>query len=221
MKNKLRRWEIALMAAIAAALFSGLWLQEEQAQLAQQMIRLHVIAHSDREEDQQLKLMVRDRILEEAQIIYDNCNTLEQAEQRLKVRLSVLEQAGQELVTQMGYSYPVSVELTQCWFPTKEYDDFSLPAGEYKAVRVIIGEGRGRNWWCVAFPPLCVGAASYSVEEMTQAGYFTKEQQRLMVQEEEGYILKFKSMELLGELRHGLTKVTKMDKRDESLNICG
>lgn len=206
MKHTLKHWELALMIAVAVILAGGFWIQEEQSELAGSMIRLHVIANSNSAEDQRLKLLVRDRVLESAQEIYKTCDTLEQAERELRERLPLLERMGSELVREMGYSYPVSAELTQCWFPTKEYEEFSLPAGEYTAVRIVIGEGAGENWWCVAFPPLCVGAASQSVEAVTQAGYFTKEQQRLMLQEENGYILKFKSMELFGELWYGLTK---------------
>lgn len=206
-KHKLFRLEAALIAGVIAVLFSGIWLQEEQSKLADQMIRLHVIANSDREEDQKLKLAVRDRILEVSREIYpsDYVNR-KQAESLLRQRLDELEQAGAQVVKQAGYSYPVHAELTQCWFPTKEYDDFALPAGKYTALRVVIGEGEGKNWWCVAFPPLCVGAASQTVEWAEQAGYFTSEQAQLMTKEGEGYILKFYGMELLGKIQGELTQ---------------
>ena len=87
----------------------------------------------------------------------------------------------------------MTASLEECWFPTKEYEGFALPAGEYTALRVVIGAGEGQNWWCVAFPPLCLGAASETVDQAAQAGLFT--------QADEGYVLKFKSLELLGELK--------------------
>lgn len=209
-----KRWEIALMLAVIVVLFGGVWLREEQHELAEQMIRLHVIANSDSKADQTLKLAVRDRVLEQAQDIYDDCRSREQAQQRLEACLPQLEQAGAEVIAQEGYDYPVRAELTECWFPTKEYDGFALPAGEYTALRVVIGEGKGQNWWCVAFPPLCVGAASQSMDEVTEAGYFTQEQCRLMAQEEGGYLLKFRGMELLGELQESLPHLGGMHKEE-------
>ena len=110
-------------------------------------------------------------------------------------------QAGQAVVNETGYDYQVTAELTNCWFPTKEYEGFALPAGNYNALRIVIGEGKGQNWWCVAFPPLCLGAASETVEEATQAGYFTPGQAALVTEQDEGYVLKFKSLELLGQLQ--------------------
>ena len=92
-----------------------------------------------------------------------------------------------------------TAQLTRCWFPTKTYDGFALPAGEYEALRVVIGDGRGQNWWCVAFPPLCLEAASETVDEAAAAGYFSPGQAALITEEDRGYVLKFKAMELLGE----------------------
>ena len=100
----------------------------------------------------------------------------------------------------------MSASLEECWFPTKEYDGFALPAGNYTALRVIIGEGKGQNWWCVAFPPLCLGAASETVDQALEAGYFTPEQGALVTGGGEGYVLKFKAMELLGEVQSFFAK---------------
>ena len=213
MDKKLYRWELALMVGIVVTLLGGIWLQEEQKELADCVIRLHVIANSDCAEDQRLKLEVRDRILEEAQAVYEGCVSREEVQHRLEKRLTVLEQAGEEVVEAQGYSYPVRAELTPCWFPTKEYDTFSLPAGEYLALRVVIGEGEGQNWWCVAFPPLCVGAASQTLEDAVAVGSFTEEQMRLMMQREKSYILKFKGMETLNWLQHEFLELCKIDDK--------
>ena len=119
----------------------------------------------------------------------------------MEQHLYLLEATGQAVVEEQGYDYPVSAKLEQCWFPTKEYDGFSLPAGNYTALRITIGEGKGQNWWCVAFPPLCFGAAGQTVDAAAQAGFFSEDQAALVTGENEGYILKFKSMELLGKLQ--------------------
>ena len=113
----------------------------------------------------------------------------------------MLAEAGRAAVEEAGHDEPVTAGIEECWFPTKEYEGFSLPAGNYTALRVVIGAGEGENWWCVAFPPLCVGAASQTLEQVAQAGYFTPEQAALVTGEEGGYILKFKGMELLGQLK--------------------
>lgn len=204
MDRKLKLWELALVLGLLVTLCTGAWLGREQAELAGQVIRLHVIANSDSEEDQALKLEVRDRILERAEALYPEHATLEEARAALEESLPELSRIGEQTVKAAGYDYPVTAELTQCWFPTKEYEDFALPAGDYTALRIVIGEGQGQNWWCVAFPPLCLGAASQSVEEAAQAGYFDAGQTALITGESEGYVLKFKGMELLGELKQFL-----------------
>ena len=205
MDRKLKRWEVALLCGVLAALLWGAWAGQEQAELAGQVIRLHVLANSDSQADQELKLAVRDRVLERAEDLYPEDATLEQAREILEDNLDDLAAAGQQVVDEAGKDYPVTAQLEECWFPTKEYETFALPAGEYTALRVVIGAGEGQNWWCVAFPPLCLGAATESVEEAAAAGLFTEDQAGLMTRENEGYVLKFKSLELLGELRGLLT----------------
>ena len=201
MDRKLKRWEVALLCGVLAALLWSAWAGQEQAELAGQVIRLHVLANSDSQADQELKLAVRDRVLEQAEDLYPEDATLEQAREILEDNLDELAAAGQQVVDEAGKDYPVTAQLEECWFPTKKYENFALPAGEYTALRVVIGEGEGQNWWCVAFPPLCLEAATESVEEATAAGLFTEDQAGLMTRENEGYVLKFKSLELLGELR--------------------
>lgn len=197
---KLKRWELALICGLLCTLALGLWLEREQQDLADSMIRLHVLANSDRQADQELKLAVRDAVIQQAAGLYPKDATLEEARRILEDNLELLARTGQEVVVQNGYDYPVSVELTRCWFPTREYESFALPAGNYTALRVVVGEGEGQNWWCVAFPPLCLGAASETVEEAAQAGQFTPAQAGLITRENEGFVLKFKGLELLGRI---------------------
>lgn len=201
MDRKLKTWELALMLGVLMAVVAGGWLGHEQRELADSVIRFHVIANSDSEADQALKLAVRDRVLEEAQDLYPEDATLEEAQAALEGHLNALAAAGRTVVEDEGYDYPVTAQLTDCWFPTKEYEGFALPAGSYTALRVTIGEGKGQNWWCVAFPPLCLGAASETVDQALEAGHFTPEQGALVTGADEGYVLKFKAMEWLGELQ--------------------
>ena len=201
MDRKLKAWEIALMLGVLIAVVTAGWLGREQKELAGSVIRFHVIANSDSAEDQALKLAVRDRVLARAEEIYPQDATLAQAQAALESNLNLLAAAGREVVEERGYDYPVAASLEECWFPTKEYEGFALPAGNYTALRVTIGEGTGQNWWCVAFPPLCLGAASETLDQALEAGHFTPEQGALVTGDGEGYVLKFKAMELLGELK--------------------
>ena len=116
-----------------------------------------------------------------------------------------MEQTAREKITAEGYHYAVSARLEQTEFPTKEYDGFSLPAGEYLALRVVIGEGAGQNWWCVVFPPLCTAAAT-DLEETAIATGLGAEELSLITEEHQGYVLKFRSLELWESLRQWLKK---------------
>ncbi|MBQ3556926.1 MAG: stage II sporulation protein R [Oscillospiraceae bacterium] len=205
MPNRLRRWEAALMIAVAVAVPAGMWLNAEQAALADSVIRLHVIANSDSEADQALKLQVRDRILGQAADLYPAGADVETARQGIEEHLTQLAQAGQRVVEEQGYDYPVTAAVKEVWFPTKRYEDFSLPAGKYTALQVVIGEGSGQNWWCVVFPPLCLGSVTEELEAAEQAGSFTPGQTALITGESGGYVVKFKAMELWEHLKRKFT----------------
>lgn len=201
MSSKLLKWEISLLVGIVFGMLWGADAAKAQSELAQQVIRLHVVAHSDSAEDQALKLKVRDAVLTQVESVGRSAETTQEMEQMLRGKLETLEQAGEEVLRANGCPYAVTAELTQCWFPTKEYQSFAFPAGEYTALRVTIGAGEGQNWWCVAFPPLCVGASAQSVKDAVEVGYFTQEQSNLITKESGEYILRFKSIELLGAIK--------------------
>lgn len=193
----LRRWEAALLFGVAFALLAGTWLSGQQQALAEQMVRLHVVAASDREEDQAVKLRVRDAVLAQAAPWLEGAQSREEAMERLRLHLPELARIGAETA---GEGVEVTASLEEdAWFPTKEYPDFALPAGRYPALRITLGEGQGHNWWCVVFPPLCLGAVSETVEERA-AGRFSQDQVSLITGENEGYVVKFKAMELLDRL---------------------
>ena len=201
-QNKVRLWELSLMVGLAVAILVGIWLDGQQSALADKVIRLHVIANSDSEEDQALKLQVRDRVLAEAADLFAQGYSVEEASAAITQTLPQLAQAGADEVRAQGYAYPVSASLEEgVWFPTKEYEDFSLPRGEYTALRVVIGDGGGQNWWCVVFPPLCLGSVTETVEEAAATGTLSEGDVALMTGESEGYVVKFKAIELWEEFR--------------------
>ena len=191
---KLKFFEIALLIGLAVFLTSGALALRTQDELADKVVRLHVLANSDSEEDQALKLRVRDAVLEQATAILEQSADRREAESRLRGQLLELERIAAKEIAAEGYDYPVTVNLENTDFPTKEYDGFTLPAGEYLALRVIIGEGKGQNWWCVVFPPLCT-AASADVPASALAAGFSEEEVRLITEENQGYVLKFKAVE--------------------------
>ena len=204
-QNTLRCGEIALMVALALTMLWGAWSMQEQDVLEQKMIRLHVIANSDAQDDQALKLQVRDAVLAQATDILQQSRNMVDAERKLSLALPAIETAAREKVVAEGYDYAVAARLEQTEFPTKEYDGFSLPAGEYLALRVVIGEGAGQNWWCVVFPPLCTAAAT-DIEETAIATGLGEEDISLITEENQGYVLKFRSLELWESLRQWLKK---------------
>ena len=123
------------------------------------VLRMHVIANSDCSADQQLKLMVRDAVLERGAQLFDGTVTADEARRKIEPHKAELEAAAREVIERAGYDYPVSVNVVNEYFATRCYGSLTMPAGRYTAVKVVIGEGAGHNWWCVMFPPLCLPAA--------------------------------------------------------------
>ena len=119
------------------------------------LIRFHVIANSDSDKDQKLKLKVRDEVTSYLQPKLENSNSIEESEKIIKNEYKTLENISKKVISKNGYNYIVKVGLEYSNFPAKQYSSVVLPAGKYKALRIIIGEGKGKNWWCVMFPPLC------------------------------------------------------------------
>ncbi len=204
-QNKLKCGEIALMLALAVTMLWGAWSLQEQDVLERKMIRLHVIANSDTQEDQSLKLQVRDEVLTQATAILEESCDMAQAVVLLEQALPAIEETARQKIEAEGYDYTVSARLEQTEFPTKVYDGFALPSGEYLALRVVIGEGGGENWWCVVFPPLCTAAAT-DLEETAIATGLGEEELSLITEENRGYVLKFRSLELWESLRQWLKK---------------
>ncbi|HJH62576.1 MAG TPA: stage II sporulation protein R [Firmicutes bacterium] len=200
--NKLRLWEAALFLAFGLTLTAGVWSSASASALADQVLRLHVVANSDSPQDQALKLQVRDAVLDRAGELLGGASSQAEAEQILTPHLEELGWAARAVLDQAGCDDAVAVSLDNQWFPTKVYDGFSLPAGTYRALRIVIGEGQGQNWWCVVFPPLCLATVTEEVASTaTQAG-LSEDQVNLITGQDGGYVLKFKFMEWWDSLLH-------------------
>lgn len=200
-----KKWELALLLGLCAAMLWGAWSMQRQDALAQKMIRLHVIANSDSDADQALKLEVRDKVLDFTTTVLQRSADMEDAQVRLRKELTRIETIAQREIAAQGYDYPVTAQLASAEFPLKEYDGFSLPAGEYMALRLVIGEGAGQNWWCVVYPPLCTAAATDMPETAIRAS-LSGDDVSLITEEDAGYVLKFRSLELWEQLRQWLGK---------------
>ncbi|MBE6836123.1 MAG: stage II sporulation protein R [Ruminococcaceae bacterium] len=124
------------------------------------VLRLHIKANSDSDFDQSLKLKVRDEILKVGDGLFSGVKTLDEAVEKSEKTGSVFEETARRVIKENGCDYPVRVEIGKSFFPVKTYENgVTLPAGDYTAVKILIGEGKGHNWWCVMFPPLCLPAA--------------------------------------------------------------
>lgn len=191
-KHFLKIWELAMLIALCVSCLSGLWAQRTHTEIADQMIRLHVLAASDSEEEQAVKLEVRDAVLEELRPKLAECSGKTDAAETLESALPEVKAAA---LTAAG-NRDVTVSLSEEYYPTREYDGFSLPAGRYTSLRVVLDEGKGHNWWCVVYPPLCITAAEASEQAMETLNADTAQ----IITESDGYIVKFKLLELWGEL---------------------
>lgn len=147
---------------ISTLFFSGMYIYGEVKDINKiskgykdKLIRFHVLANSDSDEDQELKLKVRDEIIKYLQPMLKQSKSLEQSEQIILSESENIKNIGENIIKENGYTYEVEVKLEYNNFPAKQYSNIVLPAGEYKALRILIGEAKGKNWWCVMFPPLC------------------------------------------------------------------
>lgn len=123
--------------------------------IANKIVRFHVVANSDSIEDQLLKQRVRDEVIENIRPFIDKCESVEETKSILKDMLPNIKEISLETIQKYGKDYKVYVAFDKANFPTKSYGDVIFPSGEYEACRIIIGEGKGENWWCVMYPPLC------------------------------------------------------------------
>ena len=169
--------------------------------LPENVVRLHVVSNSDSEEDQSVKLLVRDAVLEEAAKWYGGAQSMEEASSQLCTHLQSLGETARTTLAENGMEYSAKVEMTEMYFSTRDYGTFRLPAGRYRTLRVTLGEGQGKNWWCVVFPSLCLPAAG---EEQSDLLLSLPESEREIVENPEQFQVKFKAVELWESLREWL-----------------
>ena len=192
MTQQSKRWIKAIAGGLAICLMLSVCRLHGTCEgVRENAVRLHILAHSDSEEDQTLKLKVRDAILALSADWQEEAATPAEALALAESRLPAIRETAQAVVAAAGYDYPVTAEVCRMYFTTRQYDTLTLPAGMYDAVRVSIGDGAGQNWWCVMYPPLCVGAAT----DRRQATSLWSDSQQDLVQNGGRYVVKFKIVE--------------------------
>ena len=191
-KKQIRIIEGALLIALCITLCTGLWARAQQQKLSGELVRLHVIAASDSDADQALKLRIRDRALMHLTPLLDRAQSVDDARAVIESELPHLEKLANDEIAAAGFDYSAAAALSPERYPTREYMGFALPAGSYLSLRITLGGGEGQNWWCVVFPPLCMTA----VEERESIATLSENSKKLIfAEEEEEYILKFRLIE--------------------------
>ncbi len=183
--------------------------------IAQSVFRLHVLANSDSKEDQDLKYIVRDNLLNYMNSICGNCTSKEEAIELVLENKDIFEQIAIQTIQEQGYNYSVKINIGNFEFPTKNYGDISLPAGYYDALRVEIGEAKGQNWWCVMFPPLCFVDVSSGVvpdesKELMENNMSSEEFALISDKSNDEIKFKFKILEFFANNRSNYCKKIKI-----------
>lgn len=163
------------------------------------VLRLHVIANSNSDEDQALKLLVRDAVLLDAKELLDGVYNREKAERIISENLERLQQSAEQTIRDNGYSYDVQIKLEKESYPTKSYESCAFPAGEYTSLQIMIGESAGKNWWCVLYPPLCLSAAT-DKDAFAEVGISDGQYQIITDTKNPKYKIRFKILESFSEL---------------------
>ncbi len=198
MKKTLLRIEISLLIALIICGVLNINAFSQQCEsIREKMLRMHVIANSNTQEDQELKLKVRDAVLTAGKEVFDGSVTSTEAKAKIEPHIEYLENVALKTIKSEGFDYNVQITVENEYFNTRTYDNkVTLPAGNYNAIKVIIGEGKGQNWWCVMFPPMCLPT---SVAECEISDVLTEDETEI-VTETEKYKFRFKVLEIIEEL---------------------
>lgn len=164
--------------------------------LRQNVLRLHIIANSDSNADQALKLMIRDEILKKTDGIFDSADNLQAAQNTVSDNLLVFEEIANEVIKRNGFGYKATASFSTSEFETRYYDDFTLPAGEYQSLIITLGEGNGKNWWCVVYPTVCIPAASKGKLEDS-----VKDESAQIARGGKRFVMRFKTVEVYEKIK--------------------
>lgn len=199
MKKFMLALTVGLIFSILVGNFTA--FSKECDGIRENVLRLHILANSNSEADQKLKLLVRDEILKYDKELLLETRGKEIAEEKISKNLDKIKDIAEETIKKNGYDYKVNVEFKNTYFTTREYEKFTLPAGYYEAVVVEIGKAEGKNWWCVLYPPMCLPAA----EKQNFDGAITEKQEEIVTEKSE-YKYSFAVVELIETLKKNWNK---------------
>ncbi len=184
---------VSLAIAIALSFFS---FGADCKEIRNNVVRLHILANSDNDEDQTVKLLVRDALLKSGEKLFSGAVTKDNAEEVLVEEKENLEAIADNVLRENGFEYKTYIYIVEEYFATREYEEFTMPAGRYLAVRVILGKGEGHNWWCVMYPPLCIPSAAADIDAV-----LGKNGAKL-IKSNPKYEIRFKAVELFEKLKN-------------------
>ncbi|MBR6563851.1 MAG: stage II sporulation protein R [Clostridia bacterium] len=193
MKKKIRISLIfGLICAICLSFFNFNLLCDD---LRQNVLRLHIIANSDSEADQELKLKIRDAILSETGSLFANSQSLEEANLQTEQHLKKFEEIANRVINENGFGYDATATIGERFFETRHYENFTLPAGNYRSLIINLGESKGKNWWCVIYPTVCLPAASGDLRDTVN------NKSAHIAEHSERYIIRFKIVEIFEKIK--------------------
>jgi len=169
--------------------------------LRHNILRLHIVANSDSVADQQLKIEIRDRILEKTSDLFLNTTDLQEAKSRVGDNLEQFEEIANSVIKEKGFNYKANASIGESYFDTREYYDFTLPAGYYPSLMIELGKAEGKNWWCVVFPSVCIPAASNA--DLSDS---VKEEAADMAKQSSHYVMRFKTVEIYEKIKNFLNE---------------
>ncbi len=190
---------IVLFSLLLGLIFSGIcdgFIAAEN--VSDKSLRLHILAQSDSTEDQAVKLLVRDKLLSCGAEILEGSENANEAAEKVIANKDYLISVADKILEENGFSYKTDIVIEEEYYETRQYENIRLPAGKYLSCKVILGNGEGKNWWCIMFPPLCIPAATKKTDDSIYSVY--KENGVNLVTEHGGYEIKFRIVELIEEL---------------------
>ncbi len=204
----MKKIELAMLIGMIISVFSAGFcgFAEDYDGITDKLFRLHILANSDSEADQSLKLKVRDAVLENCSYLFENCENAEQSAAVANENMDEIQMVAEQTLSENGSDYSVNCEVTEMYFDERVYGAATVPAGEYSAMRITIGEAKGKNWWCVMFPPLCIPVAAETAEELSEySDVFTVEEIK-MLSNPESYECRFYILELIEKIKNCVEK---------------
>lgn len=181
---------------IFTLLFGSLsYTNDASNDISTKVLRMHVLANSNSINDQRLKIAVKNNILKSTQELFTDCDNLEESIRVAKNNTQLIKNSAKEVINKYNKNYDVKVYVDNEFFDVREYKDFTLPSGNYNTVKIVIGEGKGKNWWCVMYPAVCISACSDDFDKA-----LTKEEKKLITSKK--YIPKFKILEIINKIKN-------------------